>query len=116
MEKLQRAIQLSGLEEFVSKLPMGIESTLGEQGSKISEGQKQRIAIARALYKEASVLLFDEATSSLDVTTEDIIIESLQNLKKQNVTIIIIAHQKRIIQLCDATFNIDDHKHSNEHD
>lgn len=116
MEKLQRAIQLSGLEDFVAQLPKGIESTLGEQGSKISEGQKQRIAIARALYKEANVLLFDEATSSLDVTTEDIIIESLQNLKKQNVTIIIIAHQKRIIQLCDDTFNIDDHKHSNEHD
>ncbi len=116
LEKLKRSIQLSGLEEFVDGLPQGIESALGEQGSKISEGQKQRIAIARALYKEASVLLFDEATSSLDISTEDIIIESLQNLKKQNVTIIIIAHQKRIIQLCDATFNIDDHKYENEHE
>jgi ABC-type bacteriocin/lantibiotic exporter with double-glycine peptidase domain len=115
-EKLRKVIQLSGLEEFVNGLPQGIESTLGEQGSKISEGQKQRIAIARALYKEASVLLFDEATSSLDSSTEDIIIESLQNLKKQNVTIIIIAHQKRIIQLCDATFNIDEKNQENEHE
>ncbi len=106
-EKLQNAIQLSGLSPFIEHLPKGIHTLLGEQGSKISEGQKQRIAIARALYKEASILLFDEATSSLDSTTEDIIIESLQNLKKQKVTIIIIAHQNRIIRICDTFFDIE---------
>lgn len=111
-EKLEKAIQLSGLTEFVKLLPNGIETTLGEQGSKISEGQKQRIAIARALYKEASLLLFDEATNSLDIATEDIIIESLQNLKKQNVTIIIIAHQKRILEICDSAFTIDQSNHT----
>ncbi|MBL7837076.1 MAG: ABC transporter ATP-binding protein [Bacteroidetes bacterium] len=113
-EKMKIAIKASGLENFVSLLPQGLHTLMGEQGSKISEGQKQRIAIARALYKEASVLLFDEATSSLDAATEDIIIESLNNLKKQNVTIIIIAHQKRIIQLCDSTFNIDSHSKKDE--
>ncbi len=113
-EKMVRAIKSSGLETFVGQLPNGLETLMGEQGSKISEGQKQRIAIARALYKEASVLLFDEATSSLDANTEDIIIESLQNLKKQKVTIIIIAHQKRIIQLCDSTFDIDSHSKRDE--
>lgn len=107
--KMESVIKAAGLESFVTQLPNGLDSLMGEQGSKVSEGQKQRIAIARALYKDAGVLLFDEATSSLDQLTEDIIIESLQNLKKQNVTIIIIAHQKRIIQLCDATFNIDEH-------
>ncbi len=116
-EKLEKAIQLSGLAEFVSLLPNGIETTLGEQGSKISEGQKQRIAIARALYKEASLLLFDEATNSLDIATEDIIIESLQNLKKQNVTIIIIAHQKRILEICDSAYTIDQSNNKkNEHE
>jgi ABC-type bacteriocin/lantibiotic exporter with double-glycine peptidase domain len=106
-EKIEKAIQKAGLEEFLEHLPKGLETILGEQGSRLSEGQKQRIAIARALYKDANVLLFDEATSSLDSTTEDIIIESLQHLKKQNVTIVIIAHRKRIIDLCDNHFQID---------
>lgn len=107
-EKMSRAIKLAGLESFLSKLPNGLDTIMGEQGSKISEGQKQRVAIARALYKEASLLLFDEATSSLDMATQDIIIESLKNLKKQNVTIVIIAHQERIIELCDSVYNIDE--------
>lgn len=108
--KMEKAINWSGLGAFLEHLPKGLDTLLGEQGSRISEGQKQRIAIARALYKEASVLLFDEATSSLDSTTEDIIIESLQNLKKQKVTIVIIAHKKRIIDLCDACYHIDPNK------
>jgi ABC-type bacteriocin/lantibiotic exporter with double-glycine peptidase domain len=104
--KMERAILHSGLQRFLEHLPNGLDTLLGEQGSRISEGQKQRIAIARALYKESSVLLFDEATSSLDSETEDIVIESLQNLKKQNVTLVIIAHKKRIIDLCDHTYHI----------
>jgi ABC-type bacteriocin/lantibiotic exporter with double-glycine peptidase domain len=103
---MNKAIQDSGLNRFLEHLPNGLDTLLGEQGSRISEGQKQRIAIARALYKECSVLLFDEATSSLDSETEDIVIESLQNLKKQNVTLVIIAHKKRIIDLCDHTYHI----------
>lgn len=106
-EKMEKAIQWSGLSKFIDQLPNGLNTILGEQGSKISEGQKQRIAIARALYKDSGVLLFDEATSSLDSETEDIIIESLQNLKKQNVTIVIIAHKKKIIDMCDNFYHID---------
>ncbi len=106
-EKMDRAIQLSGLHHFLQHLPAGLNTMLGEQGSRISEGQKQRIAIARALYKEATLLLFDEATSSLDSDTEDIIIESLQNLKKQKVTIVIIAHRNRITDICDTCYHID---------
>ena len=104
--KMKKSIQLSGLQKFLENLPNGLNTLLGEQGSRVSEGQKQRIAIARAMYKESSVLLFDEATSSLDSETEDIVIESLQNLKKQNVTLVIIAHKKRIIDLCDHTYHI----------
>ena len=104
--KMNKAIQDSGLNRFLEHLPNGLDTLLGEQGSRISEGQKQRIAIARALYKESTVLLFDEATSSLDSETEDIVIESLQNLKKQNVTLVIIAHKKRILDLCDHSYHI----------
>jgi ABC-type bacteriocin/lantibiotic exporter with double-glycine peptidase domain len=107
LEKLNNSILLSGLKPLIDQLPKGIHTLLGEQGSKISEGQKQRVAIARALYKDAAVLLFDEATSSLDSSTEDTIIESLQNLKKQKVTIIIIAHQNRIIRICDTCYDVE---------
>ncbi len=106
-EKLQKAIENSGITTFVGQLPNGLDTVLGEQGIKISEGQKQRIAIARALYKNAKVLLFDEATSALDADSENIIIESMKKLKQQSVTIIIIAHQSRILQLCDFIYKIE---------
>jgi len=105
-DKLERAIENSGICEFINTLPNGKFTILGEQGVKISEGQKQRIAIARALYKNAKVLLFDEATSALDAEAEQIIIESLKKLKDQQVTILIIAHQNRILHLCDQIFKI----------
>ncbi len=106
-EKLKRAIENSGISDFVNALPNGNATILGEQGIRISEGQKQRIAIARALYKNAKVLLFDEATSALDAEAEQIIIESIRKLKEQHVTIIIIAHQNRILHLCDQIFKIE---------
>lgn len=109
-DKMDKVIRWSGLDKFIDQLPLGLETILGEQGSKISEGQKQRIAIARALYKNSSVLLFDEATSSLDSDTENVIIDSLKQLKEQKVTIVIIAHRKRIIDLCDRSFHIDQEK------
>jgi len=105
-EKLNRAIENSGICEFINTLPNGMHTILGEQGVKISEGQKQRIAIARALYKNAKVLLFDEATSALDAEAEQIIIESLKKLKDKQVTILIIAHQNRILHLCDQVYKI----------
>lgn len=106
-EKFEQAVKHSGINAFMQTLPRGRETILGEQGIKISEGQKQRIAIARALYKNAKVLLFDEATSALDIDSENTIIESLRELRAQQVTIIIIAHQNRILQLCDRIYTID---------
>lgn len=106
-EKLERVIKNAGIDEFIHQLPQRNDSVLGEQGIKISEGQKQRIAIARALYKNAKVLLFDEATSALDADSEKIIIESLKKLKEQSVTIIIIAHQNRILELCDSIYKLE---------
>lgn len=109
-EKMDKAIRWSGLNKFIEQLPQGLDTMMGEQGSKVSEGQKQRIAIARALYKDSGVLLFDEATSSLDTETENVILDSLKQLKEQKVTIVIIAHRKRIIDLCDRSFHIDQEK------
>jgi ATP-binding cassette, subfamily B, bacterial PglK len=106
-EKLLDAIKHAGLSEFVDSLPNGINTIMGEQGSKVSEGQKQRIAIARALYKDVRLLIFDEATSSLDIETEAVIIESLKYLKKKNVSIIIIAHHGKIIHICDTQYKLE---------
>lgn len=109
-EKLQKVIQESGLSEFVKQLPQGINSIIGENGSKISEGQKQRIAIARALYKNAKLLIFDEATSALDEETECIIKESIEQINHKNVAIIIVAHQSKIINICNTKYRIQNYQ------
>lgn len=105
-ERLLQAIEKSGIIEFIHLLPNGKDTILGEQGAKISEGQKQRIAIARALYKNAKLLLLDEATSSLNAEAEQTIIETIKKLKKENVTIIIIAHQNKILEVCDKYYQL----------
>jgi len=105
--KLTEAIEKSGINEFLHTLPNGLETILGEQGAKISEGQKQRIAIARALYKKAKLLLLDEATSSLNIEAENTIIETIKKLKQEQVTIIIIAHQNKILEVCDKYYKLE---------
>ena len=91
-EAVKNAINLANLETFVRNLPYGLNTILGECGARISGGEKQRIAIARALYKDPDVLIFDEATSSLDSDTEKKIINEIEILKKDK-TIISIAHR-----------------------
>jgi len=82
-----------GMQPFIEKLPAGLNSWIGESGSTLSGGEKQRIAIARALYRDPEILLFDEATSSLDNASEQFVQNTIQNLKKQGKTILIIAHR-----------------------
>ena len=108
-ERLNRAIDMADLREFIDSLPQGVETPVGECGNRLSGGQRQRIGIARALYKEAEVLFFDEATSSLDNDTELNINKAIEQLSKQNkeLTIIVIAHRESSLDYCDRVITIE---------
>jgi ATP-binding cassette, subfamily B, bacterial PglK len=99
-EALAEAVRLAQLEEFVSKLPKGLATTVGERGVRVSGGQRQRIAIARALYRRPSVLIFDEGTSALDNTTEALLMEAIERLRGKH-TIILVAHRLSTVRNCD---------------
>ena len=100
------------LKEWADELPEGLDTSLGEYGSRLSGGQKQRIGIARALYKGAEVLFFDEATSSLDSRTEQEINQALKNLSAacNELTLIIIAHRESSIAFCDRILDMDERR------
>lgn len=108
-EKVARTLEMVSLSEWASGLPDGLESSLGEGGSKLSGGQKQRIGIARALYKGAKVLLMDEATSALDNNTEKEINIMLDNLraKYNGLTVLSIAHRESTLAYCSRIINLE---------
>ena len=107
-ERLRRAIEAASLTELVDSLPEGTATVTGEAGCRLSGGQRQRVGIARALYKEASVLLFDEATSSLDSRTERDIVEAIEHLSttRRELTLLIISHRERTLDFCDRIIEI----------
>ncbi len=106
LDRVQKALELAHLDELIKTLKNGIHTKVGERGVQLSGGQRQRVGIARALYHEAEVLVFDEATSSLDGITEKMIMESIDQLSGKK-TIIMIAHRLKTIQNCDEIFFID---------
>ncbi|MBQ7928824.1 MAG: ABC transporter ATP-binding protein [Methanobrevibacter sp.] len=108
-EEVIEAAKLAECDEFVQKLPGGYDTNIGENGELLSGGQRQRISIARALLKDANVILLDEATSFLDVENETKIQKALSQLIK-NKTVIIIAHRMRTIANADKIVVLDDGK------
>lgn len=103
---VQRAIQAAQLEEFVTSLPDGLETLVGERGIRLSGGQRQRIGIARALYHDPAVLVLDEATSSLDTTTEHDVMQAVRALQGTK-TILIIAHRLSTVAHCDRLYRLE---------
>ena len=87
-------------------MPGGLSTLLSQHSSVLSGGEQQRVAIARAIYRRPAILILDEATSSLDTESEEIIGNLILSLKKKGVTIIIISHDKRDMLLADAVTNL----------
>lgn len=108
-EKVKRALEEAQLKDFISTLPNGVETEIGESGVRLSGGQRQRIAIARALYNDPDILILDEATSALDTETETAVMEAIDALHGQK-TLIIIAHRLTTIRNCDEIYEIKDGK------
>ena len=102
---LLKSIKLAKLEKLINNLEKGYDTNIGENGSKLSGGQIQRVGIARALYANPQVLILDEITSSLDVNTEEEIIDVIKNLKGEK-TIILITHRLNMLKICDDVFEL----------
>lgn len=106
MRRVAEAARLAQLEELVKALPGGYDHRVGERGVVLSAGQRQRIGIARALYKDRPVLLLDEATSALDEVAEAELIATLTGLRGR-CTVILIAHGSRMVRACDVVFELE---------
>ncbi len=98
-DKLRQSLRIACADGFVSELEHGLDTLLGERGTGISEGQMQRLAIARAVFSDAPVLLLDEATSALDVETEKRLLDNLRSLTDK--TVIIVTHRPAVLSICD---------------
>ena len=103
--KIIDAVNEAQLTELITSLPDGLNTQLGERGVRLSGGQKQRIGIARALYRNAPIIIFDEATSALDIETEAEIVSSIRSLKGKR-TIIVIAHRLSTIKYCNRIIEL----------
>ena len=102
-EEIEKACKFAAADEFITKLPQGYNTIIGENGVRLSGGQKQRISIARAILKESPIILLDEATSSLDADSEEIVQNAILNLTK-NKTTLVIAHRLSTIHNADKIF------------
>jgi subfamily B ATP-binding cassette protein HlyB/CyaB len=106
MERIMQVSRIAGAHDFISEMPLGYDTYVEERGSSLSGGQKQRIAIARALIMNPNILIFDEATSSLDYESERVIQQNL-NLIREGRTVIFIAHRPSVTRDCDMVIVID---------
>ena len=105
-ESVMNAVKSAQLDDFIETLPNGLDEDVGERGIRLSGGQRQRIGIARALYHNPSVLVLDEATSSLDAETEKSVMDAVRGLQGKK-TIIIVAHRLTTVQHCDYIYRLE---------
>ena len=105
LNKINKILEEIDLKDFINSLPNGLNTNIGESGSKLSGGQRQRLGISRALYKNAKILILDESTTGLDPDTESKVLKSLQNIK-ENKLIIIISHRQEVLKYCDFKYKL----------
>ncbi len=106
MDRVQQAARQAQIADFIESSPEGYQAYVGERGIRLSGGQRQRIGIARALYKQASVLVFDEATSALDNATEQSVMDAIEGLNR-DLTILLIAHRLTTVRRCDTIVELE---------
>ncbi|MEQ9065569.1 MAG: ATP-binding cassette domain-containing protein, partial [Gimesia chilikensis] len=107
LNQVMQAAEAAGAHEFISRFPLGYDTVIGETGVRISGGQKQRIAIARALLSDPSILVFDEATSSLDAESERVVQQNMQEILKDR-TAILVAHRLSTVRNADRILVLDE--------
>ncbi|NLA49191.1 MAG: ATP-binding cassette domain-containing protein, partial [Bacteroidales bacterium] len=105
-ERLFRAVEMANIREFIESLPLGYNTKIGANGHGLSEGQKQRILIARVLYKDPDILIFDEATNSLDANNEKAIVKNLADYFRKK-TVVIVAHRLSTVRNADKIVVMD---------
>lgn len=103
--KINEVLKEAQIYDFINKLDKKLETLVGERGVKLSGGQIQRIGIARELYRNSDIIIFDESTSALDISTENLILDCIKNLKK-NKTVILISHRENTLKICDAIIKL----------
>ena len=107
MDRIAEAARLAQLDEVLAGLPAGLETRVGERGVSLSGGQRQRLGLARAIYKDAPVLILDEATNALDHETELAVLKTLDDLRTRGRTIIMISHRESAVRDCDMLIRIE---------
>ena len=103
IQRIKSCAKIAQVHNFISDLPNQYETIVGENGIKLSGGQKQRIGVARALYHDPEIIIFDEATSSIDTETEDRFYDSINDLKSDK-TVIIVSHRSKNLDICEKTY------------
>jgi len=105
-DKVHNVLEQVGLSDFIDQLPDGLDTLVGERGKNISGGQKQRLVIARALYRNAEIFIFDEAMSELDGTSEQEVLATISSLHREGKTIMIISHHQRTLVHCTKIYSL----------
>jgi ATP-binding cassette subfamily C protein len=101
----EEALRAAGAWDFVNRLPAGLDTIVGERGGKLSGGQRQRIVIARALINKPRLLILDEATSALDPESEEVVRQTMEDLKGR-LTILAISHNRALVQAADYVYQM----------